>query len=187
MYSTIVQRPGILVIRGIVAVLFGVIALILPVSAFWALLFVFGAFAFVDGVSALISALIDRRRDGRGWLAVEGIAGITAGVLTVIWPGATAIALIALASAWAFVTGVSKIVLAIRLRREIRRESLLALSGTASILLAVLIIATPVTATLALIWALGIYAIVMGGLLIALSVRVRRWERLLIEPSKRAA
>jgi len=85
------------------------------------------------------------------------------------------------------ITGVLKIVLAIRLRREIRGEWLLALTGAASILLAALIIAAPLTATLALIWALGIYAIVMGGLMIALSVQVRHWERSLPESFERAA
>jgi uncharacterized membrane protein HdeD (DUF308 family) len=187
MYSTIVQSPGTLATRGIIALLFGVVALMLPVSAFWALVIAFGAYALIDGVSALISALMRRNRDGRGWLAVEGIAGITVGIITFVWPGTTAVALIALVSAWALITGALKIVLAIRLRKVIRGEWLLALSGAASIVLAVLIMATPLTATLALIWALGIYAIVLGGLMIALSVRVRQWERSLINLSERAA
>ena len=71
-------------------------------------------------------------------------------------------------STWAFVTGVMKIILAIRLRHEIKGERLLALSGVASILLAVLLMARPLAATLALIWSLGIYAIVMSGLVTAL-------------------
>jgi len=187
MYSTIAQGPGTLAVRGIIALLFGVIALMLPGSAFWALVIAFGAYALADGVSALITALKRRNRDGRGWLAIEGIAGIVAGVLTFLWPITTAVVLIAFVSAWALITGVLKIVLAIRLRREIRGEWLLALTGAASILLAALIIAAPLTATLALIWALGIYAIVMGGLMIALSVQVRSWERSLPESFERAA
>jgi len=187
MYSTIAQGPGTLAVRGIIALLFGVIALMLPGSAFWALVIAFGAYALADGVSALITALKRRNRDGRGWLAIEGIAGIVAGVLTFLWPITTAVVLIAFVSAWALITGVLKIVLAIRLRREIRGEWLLALTGAASILLAALIIAAPLTATLALIWALGIYAIVMGGLMIALSVQVRHWERSLPESFERAA
>jgi uncharacterized membrane protein HdeD (DUF308 family) len=75
---------------------------------------------------------------------------------------------IALVSTWAFVTGVMKIILAIRLRHEIEGEWLLALSGVASILLAVLPMARPLAATPALIWSLGIYAIVMSELVTAL-------------------
>jgi uncharacterized membrane protein HdeD (DUF308 family) len=185
--SPIIQSPSGLVIRGIVALLFGIVALALPAAAFWALVVAFGVYAFVDGVSALISALARRNRDGRGWLAVEGIAGIAAGIFTAVSPASTAVALIALVSAWALVTGILKIVLAIKLRREIPDEWLLILSGVASIVLAVLILAAPLPATLGLIWALGIYALVMGVLLIALSARLRRWENSLIPPFERAA
>jgi len=188
MYSSVVQSPGTLAIRGIVALLFGIVALLLPASAFLALVIAFGAFALVDGVFALAAAITRRDRDGRGWLALEGIAGIIAGILTFVWPGITAVALIALVAAWALVTGIMKIVLAIRLRKEIRDEWLLALSGVASILLAALMMLAPLPATLGLVWALGIFAIVLGGLLIALAVRVRHWERSSgEEPLRRAA
>ena len=116
MYSRFLQSPGTLAIRGIVALLFGILALLLPASAFLALVIAFGAFAFVDGVFALAAAINNSDRDGRGWLALEGIAGIIAGIVTFVWPGLTAVALIALVAAWALVTGIMKIVLAIRLR-----------------------------------------------------------------------
>jgi uncharacterized membrane protein HdeD (DUF308 family) len=167
--------------------LFGLIALILPTSAFWALVLVFGAYALVDGISALATAMTRRNRNGRGWLALEGIVGIVVGIATFIWPGTTGVALIAFVAAWAFITGVAKIVLAIRLRHEIRDEWLLALSGVASIIFSGLFIATPAAATIALIWTLGIYALFLGGLLIALSVRVARWERSFMGPRQRAA
>jgi uncharacterized membrane protein HdeD (DUF308 family) len=173
--------------RGIVALLFGIVALKLPLSAFWALAFVFGGYALFDGASALVSALMHSYRDGRGWLAVEGLAGMTVGILTFFWPAATAVALIVLVSAWALVTGILKIVLAIRLRREIRGEWLLALSGVASISLAALLMATPQTSTVALIWTVGIYAIFLGVLLLALAVLVRHWERSIEQQLERAA
>ena len=185
--STIAESPTSLAIRGIATLVFGIIAITMPVSAFWALVFVFGAYALIDGISALSSAIMRPRRDGRGWLVVEGIAGILAAIVTVFWPAAAALVLIACVSAWAFVTGIVKIVLAIKLRREIRGEWLLIVSGVASIILGALLLATPLTATLALVWTLGIYAFVSGALMIALSLRVQHWERSLIQPSQRAA
>jgi uncharacterized membrane protein HdeD (DUF308 family) len=182
--SYVLQSPGTLVVRGIAALIFGIVALMLPASALLALVILFGAYAFIDGVFALASAITRRDREGRGWLAVEGIAGIVAGIITAIWPGLTAVALIALFGAWALLTGVMKIVLAIRLHKEIRGEWLLALSGVASIVVAVLILATPARATLALIWTLGIFAIVLSGLLIGLAFRVRHWERSQAEPAE---
>lgn len=187
MNSTVLQSPGTLALRGIVAMIFGFAALLLPGPALLVLVIAFGAFVFIDGAFALASAIRRRDRDGRGWLTLEGIAGIIAGVISFVRPGLTAVALISLVGVWALLTGAMKIVLAIRLRKEIRGEWLLALSGVASILLAALILMTPAMATLALVWTLGIYAIVVGGLLIALSFRVRHWERSLTEPLRRAA
>ena len=177
MNSAVLQSPGTLLLRGVIALLFGFVALFLPASAFWGLVLAFGLYAFVDGVIDLAAAITRRDREGRGWLALEGIAGIIAGIITFVSPGITAMALIALVAIWALVTGVLKIVSAIRLRKEIKGEWLLSLSGVASILMAALIVAAPIRATLALIWVLGIYAILLGGLLIGLSYRVRNWER----------
>lgn len=72
--STVAESPASLAIRGIVTLLFGIIAVTMPLSAFWALVFVFGAYALVDGISALTSAVMRPRRNGYGWLVVEGIA-----------------------------------------------------------------------------------------------------------------
>jgi uncharacterized membrane protein HdeD (DUF308 family) len=187
MNSNVLQSSSTLAIRGILALLFGIVALLLPGPALLGLAIAFGAYAFVDGVFALAAAFKRRNREGRGWLVLEGIAGLLAGIVTFIYPGLTAFALIALFGAWALITGVMKIVMAIRLRKEIQGEWLLALSGVASILVAVLIAYQPTTATLALVWTIGIWAIVIGGMMIALSFRVRHWERESEEPLQRAA
>src|SRR5215467_7803290 len=90
--SAIVQSPASLTVRGILALLFGIIAIMMPASAFWALVFVFGAYALIDGNSALSSAISRRDRDGRGWLGVEGAAGIIVAIITVLFPGVAALA-----------------------------------------------------------------------------------------------
>jgi uncharacterized membrane protein HdeD (DUF308 family) len=185
MTITVLQSSATLAIRGILALLFGIAALLLPAAAFLALVISFTAYALVDGVFALAAAVTRRNGDGRGWL--EGVAGILVGIVTMFRAGITAVALIYLIASWALLTGMLKIILAIQLRRKIRGEWMLALSGVASIILSALIVLTPLPETLALIWALGSYAIVVGGLLIAPSVRVRNWERSFTEQLRGAA
>jgi uncharacterized membrane protein HdeD (DUF308 family) len=187
MRSTILESSGSLLARGIIAILFGAIALLVPASAFFGFVLAFGAFALADGIFALIAAIKKSTSEGRGWLVFEGIAGILAGLVTFMWPGITAVALISLVAVWAAVTGVMKILLAIQLRKVITDEWFMALSGVASILLAALIIFAPAAATRGLMWAIGIYAIVVGCLLIGLYMRVRRWERGLAETTTRRA
>jgi uncharacterized membrane protein HdeD (DUF308 family) len=109
-----------------------------------------------------------------------GVLGILVGVTGWVWPGLTALSLLYVIAAWALISGVLDIIVAIRRRRVIEREWLLALRGLASVLFAVIVVIAPGAGALALIWLIGIYAIVFGVLQIAFALRLRslghRWE-----------
>jgi uncharacterized membrane protein HdeD (DUF308 family) len=107
-------------------------------------------------------------------LLLEGLVGIGAGLLTLFAPGVTAVVLLLYVAVWAIATGVLEIVAAIRLRKEIEGEWLMALSGVASVVFGVLLMARPGAGALAVLWLIGAYALVFGVLLVALSFRVRR-------------
>ena len=105
----------------------------------------------------LFIGLSQRARGSRS-SAIQGIVGIAAGVVTFMWPGVTALALVILIGAWAIVTGVFEIAAAIRLRTEITGEWLLALSGLVSIAFGVLVFAFPGAGAVGIAWVLGAYA-----------------------------
>lgn len=167
-----------LVLRGLFAVLFGIMALAWPGITLGALVLLYGAYALADGVFA-IAAVMAGRTGGRPWwsLLVEGLVGIAVGIMTFAWPGITALVLLYLIAAWAFVTGIFEIVAAIRLREEIRGEWLLALSGILSVLFGLALVIWPGAGAVALVWVIGAYAIAFGALLIALGFRLRSWSR----------
>lgn len=163
-----------LMIRGVAAILFGILAFVWPGLTVLALVILFAAYAAIDGIFALVAAwrAVEGRR--QWWpLALEGVAGIGVAVLTVVWPDATAFALLFLIAAWALVTGVLEIVTAIRLRKVIEGEWLLALVGVASIVFAALIVIFPGAGAVGIVWAIGVYAVVFGVLLISLGLRLR--------------
>jgi uncharacterized membrane protein HdeD (DUF308 family) len=157
-------------LRGLLAVLFGLAAFFWPGITLVTLVFLFGAYALVDGVFALVSAF---RADDRWPLLFEGVVGIAAGVVAFVWPGITALALLYLIAAWAIITGILEIVAAVRLRKVIENEWLLALGGVASIILGVILVVAPGAGALGLVWAIGAYAILFGIALIALGFRLR--------------
>jgi uncharacterized membrane protein HdeD (DUF308 family) len=167
-----------LVLRGVLAVIFGILAIVFPGITVEALVILFGAFALVDGVFAIVAAVrAAERKRSWGALVLEGIAGIALGILTFFWPGVTAFALLYLIAAWAFITGVFEIAAAIRLRREITGEFWLGLAGVASIAFALLVVIFPGSGAVAIVWAIGVYAILFGALLIGLGLRLRGWGR----------
>jgi uncharacterized membrane protein HdeD (DUF308 family) len=165
---------SLLIIRGIVSVVIGIVAFAWPGMTIAALVVVFGIYALVDGVTNLMLGLTRRASHGRAWLhALQGVVGIAAGVLTFMWPGVTALALIIFIGAWAIVTGAIEVVAAIKLRKEISGEWLLALSGLLSIAFGVLVQVFPLAGAVGISWVLASYAIIGGFILIALGVRLR--------------
>jgi uncharacterized membrane protein HdeD (DUF308 family) len=164
---------GLLMVRGVLAVIFGVIAITMPGPALLAVVILFGAYAFVDGIVAIIAFFGARGRKGAWWLLFAGILGLMAGVLTLFFPGMTALALLSLVAAWSIVTGVFAIAAAIRLRKELTGEWRLYLAGALSITFGVLLVLNAATGLLALMWLMGFYAILYAVMLISLALRVR--------------
>jgi uncharacterized membrane protein HdeD (DUF308 family) len=176
MLSTLAGHWGLVLFRGIVSILFGFAALIWPGLTLFALVILFGAYALVDGVAALVIAMHNRGRPGFGVLIALGLIGIAAGVLTFLYPGITAVALLGVIAAWAILSGVAGIVAAIVLRKELEGEWVLILSGVVSLVFAVLLLLNPRAGAIAVAWMIGFYAILSGIMLVALALRLRQLQ-----------
>lgn len=169
---------GWIALRGMVAVIFGLLTLMSPTITLAVLVLFFGAFALVDGIFAVIAAISNRHGEPH-WVAmlIGGLAGIVIGVITFFAPGITATALLYLIAFWALIIGFAEIAAAIRLRKVITGEWLLALAGAASVVLGVFLISRPAIGALALVIWIGAYVLVSGILLLVLAFRLRSWER----------
>jgi uncharacterized membrane protein HdeD (DUF308 family) len=177
MVMTLANRWWAIALRGLAAILFGILTFISPVRSLVTLVIVFGAYAIVDGALNLATAL-QGHRAGKPWgaLIVGGIASIIAGVLTFMWPGITALVLLFVIAFWAMVTGVAQVVAAIRLRKQIRGEWLMAFCGALSVVFGVLMLIAPGAGALAVVLWIGAYALIFGASLVGLAFRLRSWS-----------
>ena len=158
-------------LRGLLAIGFGILALAEPLAALGAFVLLFGVWAFVDGVDALVLAA----RGWRSWqVVILGLIGVSVGVFTFFRPGITAFGLYAAVAAWAIARGMLELAMAIELRREIKGDVWLIVGGIASVLFGVLMILLPWVGVLALAWLIGVYALLFGAIMCALSLRLRR-------------
>jgi uncharacterized membrane protein HdeD (DUF308 family) len=167
-----------LALRGVLAILFGIVAWVWPEITLTSLVLLFGAYLLVDGVVNIVAAVRGRTAEPRWFPVVMGIAEIIIGLVTLLWPGVTAIALVYLIAAWAVTMGAFAIFAAIALRRDIHGEWVLAVSGILSILFGLIIGILPGAGAIALIWLIGTFAIVDGILLLILAFRLRNWTPL---------
>ena len=173
MLDALARNWWLLLLRGIAAIVFGVLAVVWPGLTLLTLLFLYGAFALVDGVLALAAAIMGGVPAPRWWLAIVGLLGLGAGILTFAWPVVTALVLLLFIAVWAIATGVMQIVGAIKLRKEIDNEWLLIFCGALSVVFGLILIAQPQTGALALVFVIGLYAILEGIGLVGFSLRLR--------------
>jgi uncharacterized membrane protein HdeD (DUF308 family) len=166
---------GWTILRGVAAIIFGLLALLMPGITWIVLMGFFAAYALISGIAAVVSAMSTERPQDRpwGWLFLEGVLGMALAVLWVLWPARVSLGFLYVIGTWAILTGVLEIGTAIRLRREIRNEWMLALSGLLSLAFGVLVWMHPFAGALAVVWWIGAYAIVFGGLLVGLGFRMR--------------
>ena len=168
----------LLLLRGLVAIVFALLTWAQPGVSLAALVLVFGIYVLADGLLGVWSA-IAKRRDNRHWwlLLLWGLVGIVVGVMTFIMPGITGLVLLMYIAAWAVITGVLQIVAAIRLRKEIKGEWLMILSGLVSVAFGVLLFLQPGAGALAVAWIIAAYAFIFGELMVLLAFKVRKLGR----------
>jgi uncharacterized membrane protein HdeD (DUF308 family) len=166
-------------LRGILGIAFGLICLLTPGVALGAFVILFAAYMFVDGGFAIASAW-KAARSGERWglLIVEGLVDIAAGLIAVIWPAITMVALIWLVAIWAIVSGALMLYAAFTLNRDHGRWWL-ALGGIASLIFGVLLVIEPLIGAVVLTMWIGAYALVFGGFLLVLAFQLhsRKEER----------
>lgn len=168
----------LLLVRGLVAIVFALLTWAQPGVSLAALVLVFGIYVLADGLLGVWSA-IAKRRDNRHWwlLLLWGLVGIVVGVMTFTMPGITGLVLLMYIAAWAVITGVLQIVAAIRLRKEIKGEWLMILSGLVSVAFGVLLFLQPGAGALAVAWIIAAYAFIFGVLMVLLAFKVRKLGR----------
>src|SRR5262249_23362612 len=104
---------------------------------------------------------------------LRGLVSIAAGILVMVWPQISAVALLLVIAAWAIISGILEIVMAVRLHKTMPHEWLLGLEGALSILFGGLLILAPLAGAIVLgIW-VGAYALVFGGMQVEGGLRLR--------------
>ncbi len=151
-----------LALRGVTAITFGIVAIAWPDITLAALLIVFGAYLFVDSVAAIAMGITGEGSMPRWVLLLNGLAGVIIAGVTLFAPGVTALTLLYMIAIWALFTGSLMIGGAVSGDTFGRPAWLMAAEGIISVVFGVALIAWPGDGMLALVWALGLYAIFAG-------------------------
>jgi uncharacterized membrane protein HdeD (DUF308 family) len=99
---------------------------------------------------------------------------VLAGLVSLVWPGATAFALLFVVAFWAILLGIGEIAGAFTSRRSGSSAWGWTLAaGVLNVVFGVVLLLWPASGILALVWLVGIFALIGGVTLVALSFKVR--------------
>ena len=162
-------------LRGAVALVFGLTVFFWLDPGAAVLAVAFGVFALVDGLVLGAVAVVGRDALGQWWVVLaEGVVGMAVGVVALAWPGLGGLGLLSLLAAWAVVTGVFEIEAGVRLRRLATGETSLLLAGVLSVAVGIILVAVPKDDPVEIAWAIGLFGMGYGALLVLVAERMRR-------------
>jgi len=169
-------------LKGIVAIVFGLVALLMPAAAAVSLLMALGFYALFDGASTVWGAVKVRKIDGSWWiLALEGLLGVLIGWMALSRPGEVTLLFLYAFAFWAVFGGVLRIVLAIRLRKEIQGEFTMIAAGAMSVLFGAFLFSRPIAGLLSVMWMIGAIALLLGIIMVMLAMKARGFAKKVAE------
>lgn len=174
MFKMLQRASWTVALRGLVAVLFGIVLFVWPGVTLDVLVKAFAVYAFVEGAVVVFGSL-RYRREVSDWptLVLLGLFSTLVGIFMFAKPELTELAFLYLVAARALVVGVLDVGVGVQVRRDVRDEWLVLLSGVGSILFGLIVFARPAEGAVALVWLVSLYAVVHGGLMMAFAFRAK--------------
>jgi uncharacterized membrane protein HdeD (DUF308 family) len=101
---------------GVLSLIIGLYAVRHILITLIALALLFGIFWIVSGAIELFMALSHREMSNRGWNAVIGVLSVLAGIIVLVYPGISLLALAVVISVWLILFGTMQIMFSLRIR-----------------------------------------------------------------------
>lgn len=154
--------PPLLKWRGMVALVFALVVFFWPRLTATHLAYLWGGYSFVDGLLAWAVAVRGGPGTPRLWLGLMGSAGIACAAAVLVAPGEMAGYLVLLVSAWAVLTGVMQIWIALRIRGAVERGWIVSLDGLGAVAFGLGLLLCYRFEFEVFVWLLGIFSGMLG-------------------------
>lgn len=167
-----------LVVRGFAAAVFGIIAIAHPTGTTDFVIRLLGILVLVAGVIGILAAM--RHRDqSKKWdlVTIPTVIAIVLGLVLIIAPGAVAGFFLFLVGLCAFVYGIWELYQAFRVRKQVAGEWMPFLIALVAIIMGIVLMAKRSAIASAMMWLLGVFALVLGVLWIVTGFRARNWAK----------
>jgi uncharacterized membrane protein HdeD (DUF308 family) len=164
-----------LTLRGVAAIIFGIAAVFWPGITLVTLLYLFGAWILIDGVIRIVTGISRIGGHQLGFLTMlVGLLELGAGVYLLRHPGVSFATLILIIGFTLIVSGVVEVIASLASDEGATTKTLEIIVGLAAALAGIVMLFQPAASGVAFVWIIGLYALITGPLLIAMSLELRR-------------
>ena len=165
----------ILTLRGVLAVLFGIAAVFWPGLTIVTLLYLFAAYILVSGVVDIVHGVGSIfKRTSWFLILILGLIELGVGVYLLRHPHVTFATFILLIGFALIIRGVFEGVGAFSDSLSSTNRVLMIFASIVAILAGILLLFQPASAGVAFVWIVGLYALIVGPILIALSLDLKK-------------
>lgn len=162
-----------LALHGIIAILFGIAAVFWPGLTTITLVYLLAAFLLIDGVIALVWGLVRLGDFYKGLLTMLlGLVELGAGLFLMRDPAVALATVIILLGFVLVVRGVLSFIHIFTEKDSPVAKALHGIAGFFGVVIGIFILAQPVASGLAFVWVLGLYALIVGAVMVAMSSMV---------------
>jgi uncharacterized membrane protein HdeD (DUF308 family) len=159
---------------GLATLAFGVLVLAWPEPTVGTLVRMFGIYSVTHGGLKLLIALIQRRHAVGVSLGADALVTLGSGIAVLAWPRVSAALLFYAIALTIVLAGLVGVAAASVLPLDVRERSLLGAAAVTSVVIGVVMLAWPRDTVLTLRWLVAAQALVVGPLLVAAAIRLRR-------------
>lgn len=150
-------------LRGILAIIFGIIFLVWPGATVLVLIILFGCFVLVEGLFAVGFSIAKASKGEKFFgLLMLGLLGVIVGIIALIRPGITTLAILVVIAIWLVIRGFLMIVSAFEMTGSAGVRWLVGISGALALILGILLLIFPISGVFGIVLVVGIYLIVAG-------------------------
>lgn len=160
-------------LRGIVAIVFAFLAFLATGFTLELLIIFLGIYLLLDGLFSVIGSFMAIGH-GKWWvLMLEGIVSLAAGIFVFVLPDVTLLILVYLVAIWAIITGIFEFLASVAASWAAPGKIFIGVTGVLSVILGIIIFIYPLFTVTAIIWLIGIYALLIGLSLVFFSFKLK--------------
>lgn len=163
-----------MLVRGVLALGLAVFALFWPQQTVGILVKLLGGYLLIDG---LLGAVGSFRSGGKSGVPMVAIIGLIVGIILLFWTGLSMRLFLILVGAWALIQGVGMFLSSRNKDADPEARSLVGIAGGALAVAGLILVLWPNTGVVAVSWLLAIVALVIGGVMVYVAMRLRRVSR----------